>query len=281
MNRKTAFIIAHWSSSGLVADHLFEFTKFASKISNHVIFASTNINIDEEKRISKICSVLKVDNIGYDFWSYKKGFEMIQNILPNIDRLIFMNSSILIFDPKFLMNKLDHLGDEQGIKSITISNDRAMHAQSFFVAFDGNQLVNSKDMKEWWDIVKPTSSKQDVIDKYELGMSDHFRRKGVKFTSIYTPTSLQKLIAIARAIGNYNLPVKINEVTTKVEIDLELDNLLNPTHFHWDSIADETGTIKIELLKFNKTKQNIAVFIDELKATKPYFSHLLQNSLTV
>ena len=107
MNSNTIFIIAHWSQSGRVATHLHEFVEYIAPLSKEVIFASTNISAEDENRLSKISTVLKVDNIGYDFWSYKKGFEFIKEKLNETDNLTFMNSSILILDPEFLIKKFN------------------------------------------------------------------------------------------------------------------------------------------------------------------------------
>ena len=79
----------------------FNFHQFFKKI----IFVSTNLKISERKKIPKSVKIIIRKNIGYDFYSYKWGFEYYLKELKNNfnnENLFFLNSSVLFVEKKRL-----------------------------------------------------------------------------------------------------------------------------------------------------------------------------------
>ena len=78
MNRDEKYLIfAHYHSHGLVRNDIIDFINKSKKYFKKIIFVSTKINIKELKKLSKKIKVIKRKNIGYDFYSYKVGWEYI------------------------------------------------------------------------------------------------------------------------------------------------------------------------------------------------------------
>jgi len=275
-----AIVIAHYHNSGKVASYLFKYVEYLAKITSNIVFVSTNINEDCYLLLKKICNVIVRENVGYDFWSYKIGIKFFEKIQGNLDKLIIMNSSIIILEPEYLMKKIIYRENYNQITSLTVSNEIHMHAQSFFIIFEGRKLINSEVMHDWWNKLKQISDRQKVIDTYEIGMSKYFLDNGYQIESLYKPSKNSRFIALCRAIGNNNIGFNMaNAQDDVLLLDLRFEKALNPTHFHFDSIIDEFGIIKIELLKFNTTNQNISKVLDIFKVNNQNYYNLIQDAL--
>ena len=73
-------IFAHYHSNGLVRNDIVNFINESKKYFTKIIFVSTKINIKELGKISNNIKVIKRKNTGYDFYSYKVGWEYINKI---------------------------------------------------------------------------------------------------------------------------------------------------------------------------------------------------------
>ena len=68
-------IFAHYHSNGLIRKDLLNFLINISKKFQHIIFVSTNLKKKERLKIPKNIKTIIRKNTGYDFYSYKIGFE--------------------------------------------------------------------------------------------------------------------------------------------------------------------------------------------------------------
>lgn len=277
--KNIAIVIAHYHPTGKVADHLLNLIEIFSKTTKNIVFASTNINESCESNVNKNCELLKVENIGYDFWSYKNGIDFISKKNLNLDKLIIINSSILNLQPQKLADAILKEDGFIGIKALTISEEHAIHAQSFCLSFEGNEFIKSNDFKEWWGNLTPIANRQEVIDKYEIGMSQFFLKKGYKIKQLFNATDHDKLIALSRAISTKYFNIELNTKDSQVILDLNWTKHLNPTHFYWDILIDQFGFIKIELVKNNSTNQNLQHFLNNLRDNHYEYYRLLEDSL--
>ena len=113
MSRDEKYLIfAHYHSNGLVRNDIIDFINKSKKYFKKIVFVSTKINRKELKKLPKKIKVIKRKNIGYDFYSYKVGWECISKILSyNFDnkKLYFVNSSILFLNPKKIINSIDKI----------------------------------------------------------------------------------------------------------------------------------------------------------------------------
>ena len=99
MNKIENYLIfAHYHSKGLVRKDILSFLQKGEKFFNKIIFVSTKINKKEIKKIPKKNKIITRKNEGYDFCSYKKGWEYLSkkfgNNLTN-KNLFFANVSVV------------------------------------------------------------------------------------------------------------------------------------------------------------------------------------------
>jgi rhamnosyltransferase len=274
-----AFVIAHYHPKGKVAKHLLNLIHQIKKISSHMVFVSSNISGQSEIEVSHLCDLIKVENIGYDFWSYKNGLDYFSRVKINLRKIIILNSSIIYFQPDKLLHYFNNYNLFQGLNAVTISQEHALHAQSYCISFEGNKFINSPMFNDWWGNLEPISERERVIKEYEIGMSQYFISKGIEIHQLFKATNEQKVIALTRAISTKHFTFTMQDTDNHVALDLNLTRHLNPTHFYWDSLMDQYGFMKIELIKNNSTNQNFYKFLSNMKNGHPNFFELLTDAM--
>jgi hypothetical protein len=164
----------------------------------------------------------------------------------SFDRILFFNSSFVTTDPVLLCSDFLEDPKETGLHGVSISHEFHRHIQSFWVAFEGRDLIQSDAFKAWWQAMTPISDRQEVIQNYEIGMSRYFSEQGYSLKAVFQPTAAEKFRAInlAFACNWWRTTVKGEAVT----IRLSLANTLNPTHFMWQPLVERHGLIKRDTL---------------------------------
>ena len=257
MYESSAVVIAHYHPQGRVADYMVNLVKHLARKSNTIVFVSTGINDAAIETIEAYARVIRRDNIGYDFWSYKLGIDELGD-LAGLERLLLLNSSFIATDPESLTPYFFEPVKGPLIKGLTFSHEVNPHIQSYLFSFETSDLIRSSAFKEWWENMQPINDKDEVVRRYECGMSDYFRRKGYKFDTAFKPSKQDLFLATGRLISSRNLTLH-NDCSSIIKLDLEKTGVvINPTHYLWDLLYMRFGVLKIKLLKENPTGQNLA-----------------------
>ncbi len=132
-------IFAHYHSNGLVRKDIINFINKSEKYFTKIIFVSTKIKIKELSKISKKIKVIKRKNTGYDFYSYKVGWEYLNTILKNNfdnKKLYFVNSSVLFINPKKIIRSINKINVKKNeFWGLSRSLELTDHIQSYFFSF--------------------------------------------------------------------------------------------------------------------------------------------------
>lgn len=259
LDPKLAFVIAHYNPDGRVPRDLFNLVVYISKLSDRIIFVSTHIAEIEIKKLSPYAQVIARENFGYDFWSYKIGVETLGD-LKQTERIVFFNSSFITLDPKALMNSFLKPVSSQALRGLTISNHPKLHVQSYLFAFENSALINSTEFKSWWEQMVPLSNRDEVIDRYEIGMSEWFSKYGVPIKSALKVDQKDIVKSVYRALLKRHW--KITDFTkilrVKLSFYLKIHQNLNPTHFFWMTVYNQSKILKVDLIKNNPTNQDLS-----------------------
>ena len=249
-SESVAIVIAHYHPDGKIPSYMTAFIKHAqAHYSKHIVLVSTNISSKSEQSLSSACKTIKRDNFGYDFWSYKVGLDALPEY-RKFKRILLLNSSFIISDPAKLLNALFEHPVSGQMVGLTKSYDFQEHLQSFCILFDGENIVASEAMKTWWTEMTPISDRDEVIQKYEIGMSRFFKDHGYELISRYKPTPSDKLMSIFRAVvQSGNLPNPLGPTDSVVTIELRQADSLNPTHYAWDQLFFKYGVVKLDFLR--------------------------------
>lgn len=134
------------------------------------IFVSNSAIADDDRvELLSVCSdVLVNDNTGYDFYMWKLALEKAD--LSLYDEVVLMNSSIYgpVSDIGAAFNDMAEL--ECDFWGITECFQMQPHIQSYFLVFR-RRVLESQVFRHFWDGVLPYTNKLQVIQSYEVGLT--------------------------------------------------------------------------------------------------------------
>lgn len=143
------------------------------------------IDSSEDKNLPwpKYVSVLHKPNIGYDFGSWAVALHSMPHLL-HVKKILFANSGVV--GPFWSFSNLlrDFEETDCDVWGLTTNSDIDWHIQSYWFGFS-NGVLNSPEMKNFWENVKVEPTKYHVIVKYEIGMSRVFRKHNYTTRVVY------------------------------------------------------------------------------------------------
>ena len=243
-----AFVVAHLDPAGRVALHLRALAAHLASL-GRVVFVSTNLAEGDAHALrSTGIEVITRPNIGYDFFSYKSGIEALGD-LAQLDAVTILNSSFVCLDPPTLVARfLSSLGPGVDVMGITSNYEYAAHVQSYWMSFETRRVLDSPAFASFWRDMQPVSEREQVIPRYEVGLSQAMNRAGLRLASAFKPP--------AGARAPYH----------------------NPTHVFWDAVLAQFGIIKLELLKSNPFRMDLSR-LDTVLQARPDWRALVDDAL--
>ncbi len=130
--------------------------------------------------------VIHRKNLGYDFCSWKLGYQALSTDRGAIESLILMNDSC--FGPSFdLQNVLQQMRQAPGaVFGITKSYEIDEYIQSYFFHF-GKDLLRTALVDRFFDRIRILNSKWAIVRYFEIGSSRFFRRRRVPLLALVDP----------------------------------------------------------------------------------------------
>lgn len=267
-----AVVVAHYHAEGRLAGDLLELVKEFAHGNRQVIFVSTGLSDDGAAQLAPYARVMRRENFGYDFWSYKVGLEALGD-LSGYSRLLICNSSFVTLDPPLLCGEYFQPVTAPAVRGLTACRDQGYHLQSYWISFEGAALIGSPAFRDWWARMTPISDRKQVIDRYERGLADWFMKAGFVAREAYRPSREDQLVAICRALESRNWRLDPG-AHTHVQLELSAAERLNPTHVLWDVLAQRYGIIKLELLKRNPMRLNLHTHLVRMLNDPAYKSRI-------
>ena len=263
---KNYLIFAHYHTKGKVRKDIIELLNQSKIFFTKIIFVSTKINNTDKDKLKKKFSnkikIIKRQNIGFDVYSFKIGWEyLFKKFKNNLDdkNLFFINSSILFINP----NKIIKLFKKTKIKinefyGISRSLEHSDHIQAYIYFFSA-KLFTNKNILNWWKRIKPIKTHYKVVLIYELGLSNIMRQNGIKLVNFYKKNIDFKTNNIFKKI-----PQRFNEIFFKTPKYYKKD----PLNYFWYDIVKFFGFAKIRLIKENDERYKLDKLYKLLKKKK-------------
>jgi rhamnosyltransferase len=246
---RRAFVVAHYDPAGRIAWNLRDLVTHLATL-GRVVFVSTNLADDAARALPRGVAVIPRPNEGYDFYSYKRGIEVLGD-LAAFDEVVILNSSFVCLDPPRLTERFfSSVRADVDLLGLTANYEYAAHLQSYWISFQGRRVLDSPAFAQWWRDMEPVSDRDLVIPRYEVGMSHAFHNAGFKLASAFTPP-----------------PARRGAIAHR-----------NPTHVFWDALMEEFGVLKLELLRTNPFRMDLAKLQAVLKA-RPHWQALVDDAL--
>ena len=248
-----AFVIAHYHPTGRVPQHLYDLIVRLHALSRRIVFVSTGISDDQIVRLEPFARVIRRENFGYDFWSYRVGIDSLGD-LSAVDRLVLLNSSFVTIYPRLLIPHFTMPVIGKRVRGLTESRHPSRHLQSYCLMFDTPALLASEPFRQWWGELTPLSDREEVILHQELGLSAHFVAARIRMVPVFEPEPTHLARALCRYIAGLPPTAQIGNISAdgrSLLLPLKRGYKLNPSHFLWDALLERTGILKIELVRDN------------------------------
>ena len=159
------------------------------KLGYQIVFVSTSLYLESNQLelLRNSCHVvIHRKNLGYDFCSWKLGYQVLSSNRGAIESLILMNDSCL--GPSFdLDNVLRQMRQSTGaVFGITKSYEIDEYIQSYFFHF-GKDLIRVGLVDQFFDRVRILNSKWSIVRYLEIGSSRFFRRHSISLMALVDP----------------------------------------------------------------------------------------------
>ena len=175
-------LFAHYDKHSQIADYVVHYIKKLREVCDEIVFISvSNVSEIEQKKLEPyIAKFINRPNEGYDFGSWRAGFEYIGfKNLSKYNEVVIANDScyggIYPFSEMF---------DEMAQKNcdmwgVNVSRFPSKHLQSYFLVFRQKATADA-DFIAFWQNISNQTEKFDYVQKYELGLSKLMLKNGKK-----------------------------------------------------------------------------------------------------
>jgi len=235
----------HYDRDDILDDCVKNYISSLRSFGYDIVFVTTS-NIDMAKNydfIKENCAMCIIrENIGYDFYSYAIFYTMLRIYLNLYNTFIFANDSVYLISEELLhifLQKLNRKLFEQNMDCIGAlsSCERAYHIQSWFVAFKISEDI-LRFMDDFVRNISVQNNKENIINCYEVGISQKLIQNGFKIGAVYEYNDL--VVALE---DNHPYCEHVRK------------HYANPSHFFWDKLINsDFPFIKRELLVKNPSK---------------------------
>lgn len=246
-------VYSHYDRDNIIDDYSVEQIKELSTVASVIFVSTSSLPSVEEQKISVYTKkIICRENVGYDFLSYRIGYEEALNLGLEIDELVLCNDSVYgpftPLAPFFSRAEPIHC-DFWGVTSSRING---WHLQSYFLVFRKQVLV-SDFFKRFMKSITILNDKASIIQEYEIGISQILITKGFKPFCIGSDSYLQRfrILADFLFLSSSRLSTRLKKVL-KYAIRFFVTKKYNHSLTHWKYlIKNGIPFLKIELVRIN------------------------------
>jgi lipopolysaccharide biosynthesis protein len=256
-----AAVFVHYDRAGRVHDYVLGYLQALCDAGCAVVVVSNAPRLDAaalRRLLPRSALVLHRRNVGYDFGAYKDGLAELGD-LTRFESVVLANDSVYgpLFDLCPLLARCDASADLWGM---TDSRARRYHLQSYFLVL-GPRALASPQLAAFWRSVRPVHSREWVIRKYEIGLTQTARRAGLSCAALYDYAGL---------------------VAARGDTGVRHGGKLNPMLAFWDELIANRRCpfIKRELLMYNPLRlPNVGRWEEVIRRVSPYDIDLIQDHM--
>lgn len=286
LKTKRACVFAHFDRHNKVDDYVYYYLNELLKVVEKIVFVTvSDISVEDVQRLkSKNIEVIKRENKGYDFYSYKVGIKSID--LAQYNELIVCNDSV--YGPVIPLEKVfsKMANKECDFWGITASKSIAYHLQSYFIVCRNNML-RSAEFLDFWNNVEVLDDKSDIVREYEVGLSLFLVEKGFTSRTYIENVSykMDKQDNFSRLLKRLiKSPYKVFKLLVSPQQYWEAltQKYSNTSLMYWDQLIlnKEMPFLKISLFTNNQdSKENLNKFEEIIKTISNYPTSLIRNHL--
>jgi hypothetical protein len=175
-------LFTHFDRSGCLADHVVAYVRALHENGFSVVFISNAKRLPRAglSALQPFCSaIIERRNVGYDFGAVREALDLFGLPRPETEQLLIANDSVYgpLASIKDMMARVDF--NTADLWGTTESWQFCYHLQSYFL-LAGKRALNSPAWRKFWRGVRQVSSKQWVIARYEVGLTQQMLKAGLR-----------------------------------------------------------------------------------------------------
>ena len=193
---RRAIILAHHDPDGIIDPHVIHALRAYRALADRLVVVSTSLRRLPDDLVGTVDTFLPRENVGYDFGSWQAGLRMLSPSggvdAAGFDEVVCVNDSVYgpLFDPAPMFTDPRTAGADLWGMVISTQPPRhggrlpRPHLQSWFLAAR-RALLASACWRDFWSGVVPQPTKDDVISRYEVGLSEQVKAAGFRIAALY------------------------------------------------------------------------------------------------
>ena len=277
-----ALVYAHHDRDGVFDPHVVAALQRYRPLMDHVTVVSTAARQLPAEARPFVDHFLPRDNIGYDFCSWRAGLDALGSP-DRFDEIVCANDSVYgpLFDvePAFTDPRVagaDLWGmclSHQGIERRGWVS--SPHVQSWWFVMR-KPLLASSAFASFWNTVQPLADKEEIIDRYEIGMSEQFASAGFHIAGLYD----------AGTAG----PFRWREFLPHLSLRHPLRSrrhirrarriFHNPSELVWRRLLNAgVPFVKVALFRVNEYALNLDYVLSDIRGVSPFHAGLIRAHL--
>ena len=233
-------VFAHYDEHKFVADYVIHYVSQLHEAGCDIVFVSTcRLPEVELAKLFPYCLQIVIrPNLGYDFGSYRTGYDFVQHMLGDYDRLIFTNDSVYgpVRPLASFFAKLAAL--EYDMTGVTENWEHKYHVQSYFLSFSAKAAASEELRRVLSSLIYFPWSKWAVIFYGEMALTAKLIKKGFTAGAVYPYTHVRRAFL---------------SLDTEASSMMPRGRFVNPTHYFWATLVEDFDCpfVKIELFRSN------------------------------
>ncbi|WGD28419.1 rhamnan synthesis F family protein [Ancylobacter sp. WKF20] len=179
-------LYAHFAPHSGISDMVVRQLRAYAGLGFRIVFISSAPRLDATDRAAiaeHVELILHRRNFGLDFGAWSDALALRPELLDGADELLLVNDSVLgpLRPLDDMMERLRAGGD--GLFGLTDSVQYAPHLQSYFLLARGEAAID--DVADFLHTRRLTANKRTVIERFEVGLSEHMRDLGHRVASVW------------------------------------------------------------------------------------------------
>lgn len=272
-------IYVYWDKQGELREfanyYIDELRKSCTRV---LVIVNGKFNqIARDKLKKKGVEIFQRDNVGYDFFGYKNGIEILGEDLEKCDELIICNSSTYgpLYSLSDVFNRMAKSDcDFWGITAHANTKLIPSHIQSYFVVFRKKCFL-SKPFKKFWQELPMPINREEAIRLGEIQLTQFLSSQGFSWETL-VPLSLHEKISPDVSLRNADYALQLGSPFVKRKLFTT-----ERYHFLACSYAGEPSA-SLEFIQKN-TKYKESLIFDDLISSFPYsaWNGLIRNNFVL
>lgn len=276
---KRIAIFAHFDKHNIIDPYVIDYLKELKKYCDIIFVSDGNLEKSETDKLKNLCFDVIYEKHGeYDFGSYKRGYQLIQNKYPEqlnkIDELLFVNDSCYLignFKEVFSGMEKNKDCDFWGLTDDyhDLYKDRSYYIGSYFISFRKSVFLD-KIFIDFINSIKKLINRNEIVSKYEFGLSKMLMANNKKPFAFFNINKINQSI-IDDYIGysdkiidilNKNLNIKYKKILPILDRTFNIYSV-NYLHSNKFFFLLENGfpLLKRKIIQYNQFKREKLLFL--------------------